>query len=483
MSLHDELQRLADTAPRPYVDPTVWDRGRALRRRDRVVTSAVVLVMVLIVGGVASFVVGPPRAIAPADQPVPEGAIPSRIYTKVPDDLIKGPDPTYGEVSWADEVAEHDLAIGRASAAFAAQGATGSLPVVVGASDGTYHYLDLPGWLGAGTLNDTSGPSGLALSPDGTQLAYAWWDPTAPLDAPMPAGVRVVDLASGEIRTITLDGSNGVRVRALSWSPDSRWLAWAGEEMASWTPFSTGGALQVGGRIRPGSRTSETVPEPPNGQAGVGVTSSGTVVFVGTNAGRRVVTWDGTTSNFRTDADLTPERVATASPDGRSVAIGSWKASTDALFVATETGAVTPRELARGLDLYPDGAFVQPLGWATPDLVLSMVNPADGSEDISFGNSELVVMTPPSRPAAEWTYRVIGSVDGDTLTSRLSLSVAVDLIPDLDGTSSQQLTHDFEPPDWAQPRDISWLIGLGVAGALSVLYGLRWLWRRRTPLG
>ena len=50
-----------------------------------------------------------------------------------------------------------------------------------------------------------------------------------------------------------------------------------------------------------------------------------------------------------------------------------------------------------------------------------------------------------------------------------------DLVPDLDGTSSQQLTHEFPvPPD----RDISWIIGLGVAAAIAVLMGLRWLWRR-----
>ena len=46
-----------------------------------------------------------------------------------------------------------------------------------------------------------------------------------------------------------------------------------------------------------------------------------------------------------------------------------------------------------------------------------------------------------------------------------SLSLAVDLIPDLDGTSSQQLTYDFPQP---AERDISWIIGLGVAGAIAV---------------
>ena len=79
MSLHDQLQRLADTAPRPGIDHAGWERGRALRRRDRLVTSAVVVVMVLVVGGLASLVLGPPRAVAPANETVPAGAIPRRI--------------------------------------------------------------------------------------------------------------------------------------------------------------------------------------------------------------------------------------------------------------------------------------------------------------------------------------------------------------------------------------------------------------------
>jgi hypothetical protein len=65
------------------------------------------------------------------------------------------------------------------------------------------------------------------------------------------------------------------------------------------------------------------------------------------------------------------------------------------------------------------------------------------------------------------------------------LSIAVDLIPDLDGASSQELTHDFERS--GNPVDnplafvgieISILLGLGVATAIAVLMALRWLWRR-----
>ena len=67
------------------------------------------------------------------------------------------------------------------------------------------------------------------------------------------------------------------------------------------------------------------------------------------------------------------------------------------------------------------------------------------------------------------------------MTDGSSLSLAVDLVHGLDGTSSQQLTHDFSASPAADERDHSWIIGLGVAAAIAVLLGLRWLWRR--PLG
>ena len=50
-------------------------------------------------------------------------------------------------------------------------------------------------------------------------------------------------------------------------------------------------------------------------------------------------------------------------------------------------------------------------------------------------------------------------------------SVAVDLIPDLDGTSSQQLTRDFPAPDWdASPwRD---RVPYALSGLMALLAGL-----------
>ena len=83
-------------------------------------------------------------------------------------------------------------------------------------------------------------------------------------------------------------------------------------------------------------------------------------------------------------------------------------------------------------------------------------------------------MTSPDRPRSQWTYRIVMRDVPDVT----DLSIAVDLVPDLDGTSSQQLTHDFGDTLAQDQRDISWLIGLGVAAAVAVLLGLRWLWRR-----
>lgn len=382
MSLHDELSRLADTAPRPDIDHTVWDRGRALRRRDRLVSSAIVLVMVAILGGLASIVLGLPRAFAPADDTVPDGAIPSRILE--PPVLIDPP-------------LEDDLGIGRASVAFYSAGGT---PILIGATDGRYHLVKLTG------IEDRRGA--LALSPDGRRLAWATDEP----------GVSVADLVTGQVLETTYGprpGSNAVT--ELRWSPDSTTVFWEGF---------------LGGR----ERARE--------------------IRVGTLL----------------EEALGPEDLARrglVAPTGNLAA--RFSSGRAALFVAAD-GTRLERSLPR--DLYPRGASVIPLGWASDHLVLATAEAPSGGY---VEGRQLVLFTSPDRPKSEWTFRIVARDLPNT-----SISMAVDLIPDLDGTSNQQLTHDFGEPDWPAERDISWLIGLGVAGALSVLYGLRWLWRRRTGL-
>ena len=121
-------------------------------------------------------------------------------------------------------------------------------------------------------------------------------------------------------------------------------------------------------------------------------------------------------------------------------------------------------------DLYPDGAGVTPVGWVDEDHVVAVIDPPQS--DV-VERPRLAVFTSPDVAEADWTYR--------EFLPRLPsepMSFAVDLVPDLTGDPDQELTHDFtaevEPPG----RDISWIIGLGVAAAIAVLLALRWLWRR-----
>lgn len=86
----------------------------------------------------------------------------------------------------------------------------------------------------------------------------------------------------------------------------------------------------------------------------------------------------------------------------------------------------------------------------------------------------LAIFTSPNRPESEWIYREFLP----RLPPVESLSIAVDLIPDLTGGTAQELTRDFDSAPPSEERDVSWMIGLGVAAAVAVLLALQQLWRR-----
>jgi hypothetical protein len=166
-----------------------------------------------------------------------------------------------------------------------------------------------------------------------------------------------------------------------------------------------------------------------------------------------------------------PGTAASRQPTGVLTVVGATSTTRAVPFV-TERGEVVDRRLDR--ELYPTGAAqVSPLGWATNNLVLAQV---DGPTGSYVEGRHLALLTSPDQPRSEWTYRIVMRQVPDVA----ELSLAVDLVPDLDGTSSQQLTHDFGDVLTPDHRDISWLIGLGVAAAIGLLWALRWLWRRLT---
>ena len=182
--LRDLLDRVADDAPSPRPDPTLWRRARRARRRDRTVAVGAVAATVALIAVVA--VQGQRLSSDPDPAPDPPG---HRLIS------VHGVDGDGGLRL------ERDLAVGQATAVV-----TNETDIfVVTAADGAYHRLRLPGYdpaLHDSSLDNTERP-GVALSPDGRRLAYAWHAPI-PTDVPdweedyhVPSGVRVLDLTSG----------------------------------------------------------------------------------------------------------------------------------------------------------------------------------------------------------------------------------------------------------------------------------------------
>lgn len=399
-------------------DPDVWDRGRRARRRSRIVAGAAAIGVVAVVAGVGALVTGTPEGLAPAERDVvPGGAVPSRI-----EQVSDGLEP------------ETDLAIGRGSAAFVS---TAGDPVVIGATDGKLHVLDLLGW--------EQDQQSLALSPDGEKLA---WQGDDDIGRDM---ISVLDLESGNTELYPAHQDSGSQLRAMSWSPDSSRLAWLADP----------GGVVLAGQVR--TEDSEiNVSRLLGNIQDVAVSDRGMPVVSRASGGLFRVDSSDSFKHVRLSA---ADHVGAGafSPDGRYLALRS---APDSSTYTLDMESRKVLEHPFPADTLPT-AVSRPLGWLDNRLQLLLVTPTDGSY------AELVVTTPQVDDKSTWRRRV-GSVDPDVADT---LSLAVDLVPDLDGTSSQQLTHDFGEPDWPGDRDISWMIGLGVAAAIAVLMGARRLWR------
>lgn len=431
MSPHDQdlrttLHRLADAGEPLPVDDDLWRRARAARRRGQALAVAAVLAIVASVGGAAALWSLPDREARTASSEVVAGGAIPRVIADAPDDL----EPTA------------DLAVGRASVAFISGGGD---PVVVTADDGVPHVLELPSF----------GPdrAAYALSPDGRRLAY---------QQAAASGTRlaVLDLESGRTTPLIVEGSAALEIDDLSWSPSGNWIGWVASAVAD-TPAWTGVHRADGGE---GSRAILA-----GNASSVAVADDGASAVGGVRGDVRLIPLHAEVGQIRRAA---PGLAAGAfSPDGSMLALGSGPGQ------ASYTLGVESREVQR--HPFPDGTFgdavVRPLGWLDDRLQLLLVSPVDGS------SAELVVTTPEVDATSTWR-RSVGSVD--SLGVANSLSVAVDLVPDLDGTSSQQLTHDFtaDAPvalGLARPAagvllGVSALLALAVAAAAVRRRRLRW---------
>ncbi|WP_341228710.1 hypothetical protein [Nocardioides salarius] len=452
--LKDLLEQAAETVPPAEVPRDTWQRGRRRHRRSLALRAAAVV-------GVVALVAATPGLLDRAtDRSAPQPADGGAAGPGLPDHLHSVPE-RMSDLSnggaWARDEVSDDLAVGPAAAAWVTRA---GLPVLVDAADGDYHLLDLPDVVTASPLTVTWMPgeaAPLALTPDGTELAYAYAWPATDDGTAVPSGVRVVDLVTGEVtRDLPLEGGAGVAVTRVSWSPDGSWLAWSGYETSYWTTSALRGSVGVSGTIAPDGAQRRLDPA----GSSVVVGDDGTAVAL-TNGTVRVHGPDGGRSARRSTGIPETTDAAALSPDGSVLAVGT-EARYDLVTLGIGRDEVTTRSgQAPGAGTWS----VRPLGWVG-ESVLVQRTPTDGGD----GRLSLVPVDG-DRPV-----RDVGTVDGYAGGAREGigpLSVATALV------TEQRPTLSRPAPDW--PWSDERRVLTGTLGGLGLLLaaGLAWVVVRR----
>ena len=268
-ALREELERIAAAAPVADVPAGTWARAQRARRRDRVATLAAVAAAVAVVAGLVTWLPGRSAPPVAAGAPTARAGVPAYVWS-VPERLTM----QRSDGSWSSDRVETDLAVGRGAVAYVTHL---GLPVVVGAGERRLPPARPPRdprrlaaglRAGSGWRSPGRSAAGVRLGRQGHRDA-----------APMPSGVRVVDLETGDDPHDRLVGGEGVEVDTIGWSPDSRWLAWRGRVKRSWTA-SRGRRQQRGRAHRTGLRASEPVPAG-RGEPVVSIADDGKVSVLG----------------------------------------------------------------------------------------------------------------------------------------------------------------------------------------------------------
>jgi hypothetical protein len=427
--LHDLLARIADEAGPGSNDATLWARARRARRRERAlrVASVTVLAAAVVFGAVAiglSTHTTPP----PANRHTPaphegHGAIPSTVQGIHGDGGLD---------------LESDLAVGPASVAIANR----SGAFVVTAADGAYHRLRLPGF--DPERFDPEHP-GLALSPDGTRLAYGWHQTQAVGSKPRsPVGTRIVDLRSGAVLKIpgtpayVVDPADFVSTYGYDWSPNGRyvgfetvtgqssehWYVGVDTSTASFIFFLHEPRLAACEVCKPMTlvdrhRIARVDPAPLYSDF-----EGSALVFGAVSQNQRTVQSEFTP--LPAGADWTVGRFT---PDGRRILLQPDGVGPGLVLVTNRNPrpySAPDRYEATSLSLdpaeWPDGAEIDVLGWVGSEHALTMVNRGTGS-DTSEPGGELVLVdidsvadtTADDTPV---TVDVVGHIDpGDPATT------------------------------------------------------------------
>jgi hypothetical protein len=430
--LQRELARIAEKATVADVPTDTWQRARRSLVRTRVVAVAAAAAVVAVVAAGVTWL---PHRLEPPVAKTDAGAIPSRIWT-LPGDVSPAP--------------EQDLALGPVSAAYVSEDDdTGRQRVVaITAKDGIYHVLWLPRRAESRT-NGLGAWQTFALSPDGRRLAYAYRDKGNQVNA-HTNGIAVVDLTTGDVRRVALSDpqrKEWVLVEGVQWSPGGTFLLWWGQDT------SHGFGDTIAGVIAP-DRTARLLP--PEDQDGLApsyaVGDDGTVLILETD---RTRTWrDG--------------QVVATEPADETTAPG-WAQLVDGVLsevrVPYETDAGVTSDA--GVFVRHPGASAHVPGWVLRASAVGWTG--DGTLLLERDDD-------PSQTVGNNLYRLQLDQSG-TLTSHRIVEFPDSLDPDLLTLATDLPVEELPAPDWVPDRTPLY-VGLGTGGAVLLLAGLWWGWRR-----
>lgn len=461
--LRDELHRIAERAPEAYVPTDTFARGRRAHRRSVVIAVSAVSAAIALIAGSIAF--APQRDSAEVD--------PARSDTD-----LAVPDTIFATPTWLAETEdghyvnagklEHDLAIGAGAIAYAqpAQDSNGAVAIVVDADDGDYHPLYLPDFIGLdpywkNSYGDNGGERPLALSPDGTHLAWSWGlgrDAAAGSER-VSGGVRIADLTTGKTSEWDLSNDGSTYVTGMEWSESGSQLLWTGRQMDRWDSGAYVPADAVVGVITHASGTMT---------AYSGRIDSATALSLW------AISDDGTIAfNGPSDTGLhvqEPSGEITRLPlPGKASAYEPIMFHGSDLYVTTENGLA--RVDGRGATYpSPNKMPLDPVGWVGDGPLLRL----HGPDDVYYGQV-WAVDDAPGREGAGGNSLI--AVDGDASMVVDTVSIAYGLI-DTDSVKHPTVhrSQPFFMPLWVNTA-VFWLVAAVVV--ISVVVAVCWRRARR----
>ncbi len=212
--LHDILEEAADLSGRVDFDSdALWRQANRSKRRHGALTGIAVAAALSLILMTVWWGQGLSRGSIPTPAADPIPTMPTYLRPVSPSPFPKPPPSR--------------LDVGPVAALMFTQR---DLVVAVSADDGRYLRLKLPGFYGGQTAGTTffDLPPDLAISPDGTLLAYAWHAPLPRVSGPhVASGIRILDTVSGHVTTYLVPGGAGALCGAISWSASQQFLVYS----------------------------------------------------------------------------------------------------------------------------------------------------------------------------------------------------------------------------------------------------------------